>query len=244
MQKLDVGATLSKSISIFFRGLPTLLGIAIPVYAPYLYLQAVHPGELDEFTGLRQDNPYAFVLSLFLGPFVTAAATYEVLQRLRGATAGVGECLLVGLRRLFPVLAVSVLSWLAMFLGLILLIIPGIIMYVMLSVAIPVCVVERPGIFRSLERSFDLTRGSRWAIFAVLLVFGLLGGMGPALLVGISMGANAGGYEGVGEVARWLIIASTVLLGVLQAVISATMYHELRVRKEGAQSDDLVQVFA
>jgi len=244
MQKLDVGATLSKTLSIYFRGLPTLLGIAIPVYAPYIFLQALYPGEIDEFTGLRQDNPYAFVLSLLLGPFVTAASTYEVLQRLRGETAGVGECLLAGVRRLFPVLAVSLLSWIAMFLGAIFLIVPGIIMYVVLSVAVPVCVVERPGIFRSMERSFDLTRGSRWAVFAVLLVFGLLGGMVPALLMGIAIGANAGGYEAAGEVARWLIIALTVFLGVLQAVLSATIYHELRVKKEGAQTEDLVQVFA
>jgi len=244
MQKLDIGITLSKSLSIFFRGLPTLLGIAIPLYSPYILLQVLYPGEIDELTGLRQDNPWAFLLSLFIGPFVTAASTYEVLQRLRGERAGVGECLLAGLRRLLPVLAVSLLTWLAIIAGLILVVIPGLIMGVALSVGIPVCVVERPGVFRSLERSFELTRGSRWAIFAILLVWGLLGGMVPILLVGVSMGANAGGFEGVGEVVRWVLIAVTVLLGVLQAVLSATVYHELRTKKEGAQSEDLVQVFA
>jgi hypothetical protein len=244
MQKLDLGVTLSKAFTIFFQGLPTLLGIAIPIYTPYIALEYFSPGPIDEFTGIRASNPYATLLSFFIGPFVTAAATYEVLERLRGARAGVVECLLAGVRRLVPVFFVTLLSWLAIVAGTICLIIPGIFMFVVLSVAIPACVVERPGVLRSLERSFDLTQGSRWSIFAILLVFTLLAVMLFVVLIGVAYGAKESGVSGVGEAVRWGLIVLAVLFGVLQAVLSATIYHELRTKKEGAQSDDLVQVFA
>ncbi|MER8441207.1 hypothetical protein NKH36_33005 [Mesorhizobium sp. M1312] len=39
-----------------------------------------------------------------------------------------------------------------------------------LSVAVPVLVQERLGVFGSMARSSDLTKGSRWALFGLFLV--------------------------------------------------------------------------
>ena len=41
------------------------------------------------------------------------------------------------------------------------LIVPGLIVYVMLCVALPVCLIERKGVFASIGRSAELTRGHR-----------------------------------------------------------------------------------
>lgn len=244
MKKLDVGETLSRTFSIFFRSLPKLLAIAIPVYSPYIAIQLLWPGDLNEFTKVREENPFASILSFFLGPIVTSAVVFEVLQRLRGESARIGECVAVGARRLFPVLAVNILSLLAIGLGMIFLFVPGLIFMVMLAVAIPVCVVERPGVFRSLERSFELTSGSRWPIFAVYLVFGMVSFLPLAVAVGIATLAAGRGAEWAPAVVTALTISLTILIACLQSVLSATIYHQLRTRKEGAASDDLVQVFA
>jgi hypothetical protein len=169
---------------------------------------------------------------------------FEVLQRLRGESARIGECFSVGARRLFPVIAVNVLSLLAIGLGMIFLIVPGMIFMVMLAVAIPVCVVERPGVFRSMERSFELTAGSRWPIFAVFMVFGMVAFLPLVVAVGIISLAAARGADWAPAVVTALTIALTILIACLQSVLAATMYHQLRTKKEGAAGDELVQVFA
>ena len=71
---------------------------------------------------------------------------------------------------------------LLMMIGL-LLVIPALILYVMWFVAIPVCVVEQLGPFRSLGRSRQLTKGHRWKILGLLLVILI-----PALIVGAILG--------------------------------------------------------
>src|SRR5258708_17090641 len=81
-------------------------------------------------------------------------------------------------------------------------IVPGLILYMMWSVATPACVVERLGPFRSMARSRALTKGHRWKIFGLLLltlipgviigaVIGALGAPGlgvPGLMCGYSAG--------------------------------------------------------
>ena len=70
--------------------------------------------------------------------------TYGVFQYLRGKKAAMGNCLSVGLSRMFPVIGVAILSGLMIFGGLILLVIPGLIFMTMVYVAVPTAIVERP----------------------------------------------------------------------------------------------------
>ena len=53
--------------------------------------------------------------------------------------------------------------------GFVLLVVPGLILACMFFVAVPVAVVERPGVFEALARSGRLTRGHRVPILGVLV---------------------------------------------------------------------------
>ena len=55
-------------------------------------------------------------------------------------------------------------------LGFIALILPGIWLVMVWSVAVPALMFEHVGGFKALGRSFDLVRGRWWATFAALLV--------------------------------------------------------------------------
>jgi uncharacterized membrane protein len=67
-------------------------------------------------------------------------------------------------------IGVSVLAWLAMVLGLVLLVVPGIIAFCTFAVAVPVLLRERRGVIASLGRSRELTEGHRWKTLGISIL--------------------------------------------------------------------------
>jgi hypothetical protein len=118
-------------------------------------------------------------------------------------------------------IVVGLLAGIGVVVGFILLIIPGLILITIWSVAAPVVVLERPGAVRALRRSRELVRGNGWQVFGVILVLDIL-----VVILGsaIELLADSAG-SGVGIVAR-------VIVGILSAPLSAlaasVLYFELR----------------
>ena len=61
--------------------------------------------------------------------------------------------------------------------GFILIIVPGLILITIWSVAAPVVVLENPGVFAALRRSRELVRGNGWQVFGVILVLYIVVGV-------------------------------------------------------------------
>jgi hypothetical protein len=163
--------------------------------------------------------------------------------------ARIGETLQVGFGRLGSVVLVSLLVGIVSALGYMLCIVPGVIVTCMNWVAVPVAVIERPGVRASLDRSHDLTSGTRLAVFAVVLVIGFV-------VIAVSIAANATigivaaalGHEKnvTGHAYAWSQLALTLVMipfQCLSAASAAVGYHDLRVHREGADVEDLVRVF-
>ena len=55
--------------------------------------------------------------------------------------------------------------------GAVLLIVPGVMFYIAMSVAVPALIEERAGVFGSMRRSYRLTRGSWLQIFVLLILY-------------------------------------------------------------------------
>ncbi|HZV84937.1 MAG TPA: hypothetical protein VFF48_08125, partial [Brevundimonas sp.] len=198
-------------------------------------------------------NPFAGVPFVFVGSVLTVIGSY-VLQGMvvfaavngfNGKSVDLGGALSVGLRFFFPLLGLAILMGLGLGLGFLLLIVPGVILAVMWLVASPALVVENRGIFDSFQRSRDLTRGNRWMIFALLVVYVVLSSMISWLVVGV--GVAAGGsfttattHWGVAMVLTPLV---NVLTGVVSAAGVAAVYYELRRAKEGVSPEQLASVF-
>lgn len=177
----------------------------------------------------------AVVLFVLLYYFVTAAVTYGTYRELRGNRATVGECVARGLGRMLPVLGVAILSTLAMGAGFLLLIVPGFIVMTMLWVAVPVAVMERPGVVASLKRSSGLTKGYRWPIFGILLLLGILDSGTEKLFELMS--------DGESLLVDLFGTAVTVILILLGAVVAAVGYFHLRMIKDGVDIDEIAAVF-
>jgi uncharacterized membrane protein len=121
-------------------------------------------------------------------------------------------------------------------LGFMLLVVPGIILATALAITIPVCVVEQIGPFASIRRSAFLTKGNRWRILGIWLLVAVvtLVASGLALLFKHALGMDAGAI--LGFVMQSVVSAFTTLAAVV-------MYHDLRVAKEGVDTNRIAAVF-
>jgi hypothetical protein len=131
-------------------------------------------------------------------------------QLLRAATPVLGQLILVGL-----------VTGVGEVIGLILIIVPGLILLTLWSVAAPVVVLEHPGVFAALSRSRELVRGNGWQVFGVIFVLDIL--VAVVGLVLEALAASAG--SGAGIVVRVVV---GVLSAPLTALAAAVLYFDLR----------------
>jgi hypothetical protein len=109
----------------------------------------------------------------------------------------------------------------------VLIIIPGLILLTIWSVAAPVMVVERPGVFAALGRSRDLVRGYGWPVFGTIVLAALID-----LAVNIVASLVAAPLSDAGTaVVNW--IAATLTAPIF-ALTAAVLYFALLAVKEPA----------
>ncbi len=115
----------------------------------------------------------------------------------------------------------------------------------MFFVSLPVCIVEKRGVFASMGRSEDLTRGHRWRVFGIYLlltvVLGIIGGIVQVVAGGIARPAV--GAAGAITVATIINFVWNAMAGAFQAVVAVVTYHDLRVIKEGIDVEQIAAVF-
>jgi uncharacterized membrane protein len=244
-QQFRLGAVIGRSFAVFF-------GNIVPFGILYLVVNA--PSSIYAFTLAGQANadndPGVRTLTfveVFLGLVAAAAVTYATVQELRGRRVGFGEFFGRGLAQGGAAIRVAILSGILLLLAFIALVIPGLVLYTMWWVAIPVAVIERPGAVESLRRSAELTKGNRWRVFA--LVVGFLAGVflvaiGIAFVIVVVVELSAAGdrtlFDQLMAVTMWVW---TALFMAGQAVLTAVSYYYLRVAKEGVGIDEIATVF-
>lgn len=265
VMEFRAGRAVSRTFSVFFRNFLPFALIALVLTSPtYVYTILALPTDWTAAVEMPMAGVGQIVVSIvgFLLYFlVTAALVYGTLQDLRGEKASIGECFSQGLGRMFPVLGIALVTYLVIFLAALALIIPGIYVAVMLWVTIPVAVVERRGI-GSLGRSSELTRGYRWRIVGALVIY-LLIAFGISMLFGVvsaglmfgTMGADvfSSDVESTEHILSGMsptIVAilaidwvSSALISMFFAILVAVCYHDLRVAKEGVDTDQIASVF-
>ena len=241
------GQALGKTFSIFGSNILSLLILGAIFKGPFV-IPGVQEWQLqNQFVGT--------VANLFTTLLLQATVVYIVFQQLRGDHAGIGKALGVGFSRIFPVLGTVLLFALCIFacvlpgfimgfatrspiLSAIAIIIPALLVFMMFYVAVPVAVVERPGVMNSLKRSQELTEGNRWGIFGIFLVTMCLGWVISYLLVRSLMNGGIG-------VSSYLVATGVVSIffSLLYVVGAAVIYHDLRLEKDGVSVDELASVF-
>jgi hypothetical protein len=176
----------------------------------------------------------ANVLGLVVNALTSAVLTYGVIMELHGSRPSTSSCIATGFAQLGRVLGVTLLSTLAIAGAALLLAVPGIIVFLMLFVVVPVTVVEGLGTRAAMKRSRELTDGHKGALFWVFVVFVLASGASELVAH----------YQLSGEAAFvWRVVWSAISTMVF-AVASGVVYVELRKLRDGTQIPELATAVA
>ena len=241
-----IGAALGRSFSVLFQNIVPFGILALIFNAPVQLVPLFFDQAGDTPSNDFELASIVLVLAnIILGFMLSATLVYGTVLELRGGRASLLECMSRGLSLLVPVIGVGLLVGILIGLFSLLFIIPGIIAAVMLWVAVPAAVVERPGIGDSLKRSIALTKGYRWPLFGLILILMIITTVIGAVVGGIiGFGGGLASEAVLGPVALVTInLVVQAFSAALFAVASAVAYHDLRIAKEGASVNDIAAVF-
>jgi hypothetical protein len=162
-------------------------------------------------------------------PLITAGHVHAVMDLGAGRQPSAGRALAAAARRLTPVAGAVTLAALGAALGLILLIVPGVYLWVRWYLSAQAVVAEQLGPRRGLERSADLVRGQWWRVFGIALVISFLSGMLAAIL-GVSLQIAGRAVEVGPLVLLGKVIADGVSLS-FAALAGTLLYFDCRARR-------------
>lgn len=173
--------------------------------------------------GVAHAATVAAVSDLYLGRETTVRSAYERAKGSFGA-----------------VIVVMILTFLAVAVGALFLVIPGIYLACRLAVSIPATIVEQDSAVVSMERSMELTKGFAGQVFLLLLLVWVIemvvGGLLQTPAAIFTMLAVAAKHQPSVTVTVYTYISqflSQVLVGPIGTISASLMYYNLRVRKEG-----------
>ena len=207
-------------------------------------------GQADLTTG--ESSAVAFILMILgwalylIGAYVVQGMVVRAaINSFNDKQTTFGEALSAGVKVFLPLLGLAIVAGIATGFAYILLIVPGIMLTVLWSVSAPAVVAEKRGIFEAMQRSRDLTRGYRWHIFGLLVIYLVLSMIVGMLVGGVNLAAG-GAFSG-GAPSAVVNMVSNALTNTLTSVVAsagvAALYYELRAIKEGAGPEQLASVF-
>ncbi len=245
-----LGEILSAAFNIYKANASKLLLIVAVVVVPLSFIGALFSGVVfagTKHTVLLFDRPVEVIdrsfglvlagalVTAVISVIITAVLQAAILRAAAQATIGdpvdPEESYRFGFKRLGSVILVSLLVGLAILGGLILLVIPGIIFAVLLSVSVPVLIVENRRGRAAMSRSWNLVKGHFWHALGVIFVAGIITGIVSGIIGAI------GGSEWV---IRWIFSAvAQILTAPFTALVSVLLYLDLRSRSEALSADTL-----
>jgi hypothetical protein len=216
------GAIISRALHIYRDQALTLLGAALVIFAIQFLLLLLLP-KLPFIAGAA-----AFVLSVFYGGMVVNLVR-DVQDGRRDHSTGelFGSVTPV----LLPLVGLAIVAGIGIAIGFVLIIIPGLILLTIWSVAAPVMVIEHPGVFAALGRSRDLVRGYGWPVFGAIVLAALID-----VAVNIVASIVASGLSDAGTaVVNW--IAATLTAPIFALTSAALYFALLAVKEHSAQTE-------
>lgn len=260
-QKVDIGRVIGRgwraikdnfvpffAVALLFSGAPAfalqyfIIDSAEILFDPDL---VIAPDDLSsiEWWG----PPAAALLAMLTGwALLQAALVRSTILHAVGRDSDVTGSAMAALGMILPIIGLTICVTILMMLGLILLIIPGIMIYCALFVSVPALVEERRGVFASMGRSRDLTRGSRWQVFVLVVFFWIVSQVANGLagaIAGVSLIPLPGEALPDPILAGAVYAISGTLVSLGTTVWTAALYVELREVKEGANTEQLADVF-
>lgn len=218
--KLDTGRVFERIFSFYRSQFTLLIPAALVLFIPIALINGLLLSTGGVLVALL--SAALSLIATFWYQGMVVEATRDILDGRRDHT--IGSLFSSASPFIAPLIGVGILAGIAIGIGLVLLIIPGLYLLTIWAVIVPVIVVERAGVFDSFGRSRRLVRGSGWQVFGVIVVIFLVSFIVRAIIGAIVGGISDDSFAGYALVD--LIV--NVLLVPLSALAATVMYFELR----------------
>ena len=169
-----------------------------------------------------------FVVNIIFSTIAQGSAITLASEQITKGEASLGASIRFAASRLLSIWAVSIIVGIIVFLGILALIVPGIILAIMYSLALPVLLIEKKGVFESMSRSRQLV-SHRWAkTFGTFLILGII-----VIIASLIFGAIASPFGIAGTIVNGIL---TALYQPLFPVLLAVYYYSNLARTAQAQA--------
>lgn len=255
LRPLTLGELLDHAFQLYRSRFALFVGIAAVAYLP---LFVVETGRLWVIGQVAHTNAHTKGGVLALGTAAVVFTLLTLIVRLLSLAAASSATIIavsaayldrpINLREaygrvsgmLMRVFFIMIGMGIGVSIGTVLLIVPGVILFLMWALTIPVAVLEDTGLGDSLSRSRKLTAGHRSRVFVIYLLYFVLvmalefGLVGPF----VALAAVKGGHSAF-LLSPLLSVVGVVLVYVIQCLVTpvlsislSLMYYDERVRKE------------
>jgi putative effector of murein hydrolase LrgA (UPF0299 family) len=220
---IDVGRVISEAFSIYGSHAGVLLGTS----AIFFVVVGVINGLL-----LSAGGVFLYLLTVAISIVAITLFTGFVVKLVEDVRDGrrdstIGELMSSATPAIGPLILNGFLRAIAIAVGFVLLIVPGLILLTIWAVTAPAIVVERVGAIDAFGRSRELVRGNGWSVFAVIVIAFLI-----SLGVGLVLGGIGAGIGGAGAVI--FRIVSDVVTAPIAALVAAILFFDLGGGRQAA----------
>jgi hypothetical protein len=235
-QTRDVRALLRDSLSVYLRHFWTFVALGALVAVPSdLILSGIG---LEMLTSDYDASPEfgevaipALVSYLVVAPLITAICVHALRSVASGGSPGAREAIVKGFESFTPIFFAVLLAAAGIALGL-LLIVPGVYLFVRWSFVPQTVVLEGARDAGALRASGRLVTGAWWRTFGMVLLVSLL-----AFLLATLLGAPFVAIADATDRAIWALAGQILATSVTQpfaALFSTLLYFDLRERQRAA----------
>ena len=236
--------------SVIIMGVPMFLISLMPIF--FSSGGMLDGNEINQayMTGMMTMSFVSVFVVLIGSILLQGALIFGAVADFNGYRAPFGDCMSVALRYFFPLLGLAILVFFGVFFGMLLLIIPGLLAALGWAIAAPILIVEQRGVFDSISRSWQLTKGyKRWILLLAIIysvISAIIGGVLTAFTL-IAGDPTTAMLEG-GSTTFYILNAffsglTQALTTMISAIGVAAIYFELRQIREGAGAESLAAVF-
>ncbi|MDJ0938713.1 MAG: hypothetical protein QNJ00_02985 [Woeseiaceae bacterium] len=247
----SIGGVLDTGFKIFGAGFMaivpiTFLGTLISAIAGYaLTMSMFDAAEAgDPMAGLGAAGVISFIVVLIISLVFFGAALIRTRHIARNEQGSFGSALAGGFKRFPSVLVASIAYGIAIMIGFIALVIPGIFLSVALAFCLYAAAADNKGPFEALSYSYDIVRGNWWRSAAVLTVILII-----LIVFQLTIVFAAGLFAVAGDPTMGPnLILDVVITPIIGSIISTlsyclafAVYDDLKLRKEGSDLADRIE---
>jgi len=236
----SIGGTIGEGINLYFANFLPLIFITAIINLPVIFYK-LYIMEIGNTNPIKMLFASLIMIFAVLGAATISSGFFvQLISRnyMQHEKISIGAFISKVLPIIFPLLMLTFFTTLFTTFAFLLFIIPGIIIAIGLIVAPHVLVIERTGVFEAMTRSWELTKGSKFTIFAILILGGLITMVFAVL--NLIVQAFAANHPITSLLAEYSI---NIISGPVLPCILVVVYFNLRIEKEGFNIEHLANQF-